>query len=77
MDSSRPKVSRESGIMYVIQRITSKDLTRGLLGTELRGGLRERDEVVEDRFDRIIHKCEIVDLKERLLFNVLLLQLPK
>ncbi|MCK4307484.1 amino acid permease [candidate division WOR-3 bacterium] len=63
---SRPKVSRESALIYVIKRITSKDLTRGLLGAELREVLRERDEVVEDRFDHIIRECEVLDLKESL-----------
>ncbi len=61
---SRPKVSRESALVYIINRITSKDLTRGLLGNELREILRERDEVVEDRFDHLIRECEILDLKE-------------
>lgn len=66
---SRPKVSRESSIMYVIERITRRDLTRGLLGAELREVLMERDEVVEDRFDHLIHEAEIVDLEERLSLN--------
>jgi len=62
----RPKVSRESAIMYVINRITSNDLTHDLLGAELREVLRERDEVVEDRFDHLIRECEVLDLKESL-----------
>jgi amino acid transporter/mannitol/fructose-specific phosphotransferase system IIA component (Ntr-type) len=63
---SRPHVDRESGIIYVIQRLTSRDLTKGLLATELREVLRERDEVVEDRFDHLIHECEILDIEKRL-----------
>jgi mannitol/fructose-specific phosphotransferase system IIA component (Ntr-type) len=62
---SRPKVKREFALIYVVQRITSKDLAKGLLGAELRELIMERDEVTEDRFDHLIRNCDIIDLKEK------------
>lgn len=61
---ARPRVSRESGLTYIVQRLLSRRLSRGVLRKELREILRERDEIVEDRFDTLIHECEIVDFKE-------------
>ncbi|HIE43381.1 MAG TPA: amino acid permease [Candidatus Omnitrophica bacterium] len=60
---ARPKVSRESGLMYIVQRLLSRHLSKGILGRELREIIRERDEIVEDRFDRLIHSCPILDFE--------------
>lgn len=68
----RARVKRENAFVYLVQRITSRDLTRGLLGPELRNILRERDEITEDRFDHLIHKCEILDIDGHLSLNELL-----
>jgi amino acid transporter/mannitol/fructose-specific phosphotransferase system IIA component (Ntr-type) len=69
---ARPKVKREYALVYIIQRITSRDLTRGLLGEELREVLKERDEIVEDRFDSLIQKCKIIDFKRKITLEDLL-----
>jgi amino acid transporter/mannitol/fructose-specific phosphotransferase system IIA component (Ntr-type) len=61
---ARPRVSRESGLVYIVQRLLSKRLSRGILRRELREIIRERDEIVEDRFDALIHECKILDIKE-------------
>jgi amino acid transporter/mannitol/fructose-specific phosphotransferase system IIA component (Ntr-type) len=69
---ARPKVKREYALVYIIQRITSRDLTRGLLSEELREVLKERDEIVEDRFDSLIQKCKIIDFKSKITLEDLL-----
>ena len=61
---ARPRVSRESGLVYVVQRLLSRSMSRGILRKELREIIRERDDIVEDRFDRLIHECEILDFTE-------------
>ncbi|MGB2706266.1 MAG: amino acid permease [Candidatus Omnitrophota bacterium] len=60
----RPRVKKEFALIHVIERITAKELTTNYLETELKEILRERDNIVEDRFDRLIGDCTILDLEE-------------
>jgi len=62
----RFRVYRESALLHVIERITAKELTSYTLETELKGILRERDQIVEDRFDQLIKRSKILDLKDSL-----------
>ena len=62
----RPHTEKEFALIHVIERITNKALTTYTLEDELREVLRERDEVVEDRFDYLIKRAEILDLKDAL-----------
>jgi len=57
------RVSRASAVMHVVERVTAKDLKTVTLENELRDILRERDEIIEDRFDKLIRDCEILDLQ--------------
>jgi amino acid transporter/mannitol/fructose-specific phosphotransferase system IIA component (Ntr-type) len=58
----RIRAHRESALMYIIERMTSKKLTDHILETELKEIIRERDDIQKDRFDHIIESCEILDL---------------
>jgi mannitol/fructose-specific phosphotransferase system IIA component (Ntr-type) len=58
------RVSRASAIMHIVERVTAKDLKTVTLENELRDILLERDQIVEDRFDKLIRNCEILDIKE-------------
>ena len=62
----RFRAQRQSALIHVVERITAREVAGATLGTELRHLLRERDNIVEDRFDRIIQTCEILDLDESL-----------
>lgn len=62
----RFRVYRESALLHVVERITAKELTSYSLETELKGILRERDQIVEDRFDRLIKRSKILDLEDSL-----------
>jgi amino acid permease len=57
------RVRRASAAMHIVQRVTDKQLESVTLEDELRDILMERDEITADRFDRLIEKCEILDLK--------------
>jgi len=59
----RPKVKREFALIHVVERITAKELTSNALRTELREILRERDDIIEDRFDQLIKDCKILDIE--------------
>ena len=57
------RVRRASAAMHIVQRVTDKELKAVTLENELRDILIERDEIIADRFDRLIERCEIMDLK--------------
>lgn len=54
---------RDSALIQVVRRVTDSDLVTSIpsLEGELREILKERDEIVEDRFDCLIHECTILD----------------
>lgn len=58
----RKRTQRESALVLLIQRIADKWLVTGSLESELKEILRERDEIVQDRFDRIIETSSVLDL---------------
>jgi len=62
---SRDKVSRTSALMHIVERITAKELRSRSLEEELKEIVIERDEILEDRFDRLIKASMILDIDER------------
>jgi mannitol/fructose-specific phosphotransferase system IIA component (Ntr-type) len=60
----RFRVHRKSAIVHIVERITDRQLGGSTLSAELRGILRQRDNVIEDRFDKLVSSCEILDLEE-------------
>lgn len=54
---------REFGLVHVIERILNKEFTSGQLSKELKAIIRERDEIVEDRFDHLIKESVVLDLE--------------
>jgi amino acid transporter/mannitol/fructose-specific phosphotransferase system IIA component (Ntr-type) len=59
----RIRATREYALLHLIERITSKELTTRSLENELREIIRERDEIVKDRFDDIIEKITVLDIE--------------
>jgi len=57
------RASRASAIMHIVERVTDKKLQTVTLENELRDILIERDEIIEDRFDKLIRNCSILDIK--------------
>ncbi len=58
----RGKAMRKAALIHIVERVTAKEIAGDSLGAELRIMLRERDEIVEDRFDRLVKECEIIDI---------------
>ncbi len=56
------KVEKEYALIHVIERIINKELTSGSLPKELKTILRERDNIIEDRFDHLIKGSMVLDL---------------
>jgi len=59
----RRRVSRASAVMHVVERVTDKQIRTVTLENELRDILLERDEVIEDRFDRLVRDANILDIE--------------
>jgi len=59
----RTRVSRASAVMHLVERVTDRQLKTRTLPNELRDILFERDEIIKDRFDKLIHDCVILDVK--------------
>ncbi|MBM4165229.1 MAG: amino acid permease [Lentisphaerae bacterium] len=59
----RSQVEHESAILHVLQRLTPRQLVHGTLEAELKEIVRERDEIVADRFDEMTEKCPVLDLQ--------------
>ncbi|MHC4659188.1 MAG: amino acid permease [Planctomycetota bacterium] len=57
------RVGRASAVMHIVERVTDRQLKTVTLENELRDILIERDQIVEDRFDKLIKQCEILDIK--------------
>jgi amino acid transporter len=56
----------ESAFIHILERLTSKEIRSTQLSDELREILIERDEIIEDRFDKIIKNADIIDIKENM-----------
>jgi APA family basic amino acid/polyamine antiporter len=57
------RVSRASAAMHIVERVTDRQLKTVTLEKELRDILLERDNIIEDRFDRLIRDCVILDIE--------------
>jgi amino acid transporter/mannitol/fructose-specific phosphotransferase system IIA component (Ntr-type) len=65
----RPKITRESALMYIVERITDRQIVTDTLRDELREVVKDREEIVEDEFDHIIKDALILDLDRQMHFN--------
>ncbi len=63
---ARFRVNRQSALMHVVERVTDRKLVDATLHSELKQILIERDNIVEDRFDRLIKNCVILDIDHSL-----------
>lgn len=53
---------QQSALIHIVEKLTNKKLQSGNLESELREILIERDELIEDRFDRLIQDADIIDI---------------
>ena len=60
----RVRTSREYALLHLIERVTAKELTTRSLETELKEIIRERDEIIKDRFDHVIEESIVMDIEK-------------
>jgi len=63
----RIRAVREYALLHLIERLTAREITDHHLETELKEIIRERDELVIDRFDRLVERAVIIDLDRTIL----------
>jgi mannitol/fructose-specific phosphotransferase system IIA component (Ntr-type) len=59
----RKRVRQESALLHLLQKLTARELVTGTLEAELKEVIRQRDEIVLDRFDHLIEKCAVIDVE--------------
>jgi amino acid transporter/mannitol/fructose-specific phosphotransferase system IIA component (Ntr-type) len=59
----RSRVNRDFALLHLIEHITPRELVDVSLETELKEIILERDEVIKDRFDKIIEEGMVIDIQ--------------
>ena len=59
------RVSTDSALIYALERMLAKDkeLTSDTLLEELKDIVMQRDKIIEDKFHKLIEKCEVLDIE--------------
>jgi basic amino acid/polyamine antiporter, APA family len=57
----RREARQESALLHLIARLTDRRLVSGGLEAELKQIIKERDEIVWDRFDRLVQEAAVID----------------
>ncbi len=57
------RVKRQSALVHVVERIVDRRIGTATLESELKDILVERDNIIEDRFDKLIKTCTILDME--------------
>jgi amino acid transporter/mannitol/fructose-specific phosphotransferase system IIA component (Ntr-type) len=65
----RKKSIRDFALLYLIERITDRKLTSSHLEEELISVLYQRDDIIQDRFDRNIQDSLVLDLEESMTYE--------
>lgn len=61
----RIRASREYALLHLIERVTAKELTTYSLEAELKELIRERDNIIKDRFDHIVESAIVLDIDKK------------
>ena len=65
----KKKSLKEYALLYLIRRITARELVTRDLEDELREIIRKRDEITIDRFDRLVEKSVVLDIEEKMTYD--------
>lgn len=60
----RIREGREYALLHLVERITDRTLVDGSLENELKEIIRERDNIITDRFDHLVEECTVLDIKD-------------
>ncbi len=68
----RKRSTGEYALLHVLKRITDSRLTEGLLESELREILINRDDIEQDEFDELVKQSSVIDVDHAITFEGLL-----
>lgn len=60
----RKQMHQESALLHLVTRLTDRELTEGELEEELKEIIRERDDIKQDQFDRLVENAPVLDYEE-------------
>jgi len=55
--------AHQYALLYIITKVSPKEIKESTVEDELREIILERDEIQEDRFDKLIKRCKILDIE--------------
>lgn len=58
----RKRAKKDFALLHLIERITAKELVDVSLEAELKEIIRERDDIIKDRFDGVVEKSMVLDV---------------
>ncbi|MGD2279245.1 MAG: amino acid permease [Candidatus Omnitrophota bacterium] len=59
----RERAKKDFALLHLVERLTARELVDVTLEEELKEIIRERDEIVKDRFDRAVEEAIVLDIK--------------
>jgi mannitol/fructose-specific phosphotransferase system IIA component (Ntr-type) len=62
----RIKAEREYALLHLIERLSDRELSKGVLESELKEIIRERDQLCMDRFERVTERALLLDVPRHL-----------
>ncbi|MDA3886557.1 MAG: amino acid permease [Candidatus Delongbacteria bacterium] len=62
----KKNTENEYALLHLIERITNKQFLTGGLESELKDIIRERDDIVKDRFDNLVEDRCVLDIKKKI-----------
>ncbi len=72
---SKRRNKKESALIHIAKRISSKKIQSSTLTNELKNILFKRDDIIEDKFDSIIKQANFIDLDKKMtkdeVFNII------
>ncbi|MDP8257837.1 MAG: amino acid permease [Candidatus Aadella gelida] len=60
----RQRTKRDFALLHLIEKVTAREFVDVSLETELKEIIHERDEIVKDRFDRVIEESKVIDIQK-------------
>ncbi len=59
----RVRSEREYALIHLVERVLDKELVKGILESELKQIVKERDELCHDQFDDVVEKAVVLDIE--------------
>lgn len=62
----RIRSEQKFAFLHILERLTAKEFATEQLENEFKEIIRERDEIINDRFDNLVEHCEVLDFDDEI-----------